>query len=545
MTAAPSFFENPSPPGLTGIKSWLLTHDHKRLGLMYMWAILFWFVLAMFLGLLLRTELMSQGRTIMSAEAYNSMFTLHGVIMVFLFVIPGIPAIFGNFFLPIQLGTDDVFFPRLNLFSWYLFMLGGLFAVVSLFLGEGFPDTGWTFYVPFSVGTESNVSLTVTAAFILGMSSMLTGLNFVTTFHRMRHPDMGLMQIPLFTWSLYATAWVQILATPVISITFVLIMLERFLGIGLFEPDKGGDPLLYQHLFWMYSHPAVYIMILPGMGVISEVIPVFSRKSIFGYKAIVWSSMAIAIAGSLVWAHHMYTSGMSDVSVFVFSLLTFLVAIPSAVKVFSWVSTMYKGAIAMSPPLLLSLCFIYLFSVGGLTGLVLGAAGTNIHVHDTHFVVGHFHFVMFGGTGFAFFAALHFWWPKMFGVMYRFRPAYIGAVLTAVGFVFHYVPMLILGLQGMPRRYYDYLPQYETGNFLAGFGGYLLIAGMVIMFVNLFVSLRNPRMAPADPWGGTTLEWTIPSPPPMENFVETPVIPDFPYDFRKFMAGGKGGGKGR
>ena len=544
MTAVPSFFENSSPPGLTGIRSWLLTHDHKRLGLMYMWAVLFWFILAMFLGLLLRTELMSQGRTIMSAEVYNSMFTLHGVIMVFLFVIPGIPAIFGNFFLPIQLGTDDVFFPRLNLFSWYLFMLGGLFAVVSLFWGEGFPDTGWTFYVPFSVGTESNVSLTVTAAFILGMSSMLTGLNFVTTFHRMRHPDMGLMQIPLFTWSLYATAWVQILATPVISITFVIVLLERFLALGLFEPDKGGDPLLYQHLFWMYSHPAVYIMILPGMGVISEIIPVFSRKSIFGYKAIVWSSMAIAIAGSLVWAHHMYASGMSDVSVFVFSLLTFLVAIPSAVKVFSWVSTMYKGAIEMSPPLLLSLCFIYLFSVGGLTGLVLGAAGTNIHVHDTHFVVAHFHFVMFGGTGFAFFAALHFWWPKMFGVMYRFRPAYIGAVLTAVGFVFHYVPMLILGLQGMPRRYYDYLPQYETGNFLAGFGGYLLIAGMLIMFVNLFVSLRYPRTAPADPWGGTTLEWTIASPPPMENFVEPPVIPGFPYDFSRFMAGGKGGGKG-
>ena len=545
MTAATSFFENPSPPGLTGIRSWLLTHDHKRLGLMYMWAILFWFVLAMILGLLLRTELMSQGRTIMAAEVYNSMFTLHGVIMVFLFVIPGIPAIFGNFFLPIQLGTDDVFFPRLNLFSWYLFMLGGLFAVVSLFWGEGFPDTGWTFYVPFSVGTESNVSLTVTAAFILGMSSMLTGLNFVTTFHRMRHPDMCLMQIPLFTWSLYATAWVQILATPVISITFVIVLLERFLALGLFEPDKGGDPLLYQHLFWMYSHPAVYIMILPGMGVISEIIPVFSRKSIFGYKAIVWSSMAIAIAGSLVWAHHMYTSGMSDVSVFVFSLLTFLVAIPSAVKVFSWVSTMYKGAIEMSPPLLLSLCFIYLFSVGGLTGLVLGAAGTNIHVHDTHFVVAHFHFVMFGGTGFAFFAALHFWWPKMFGVMYRFRPAYIGAVLTAVGFVFHYVPMLILGLQGMPRRYYDYLPQYETGNFLAGFGGYLLIAGMLTMLVNLLVSLRYPRTSPADPWGGTTLEWTIPSPPPMENFVEPPVIPSFPYDFSRFMAGGKGGGKGR
>ncbi len=545
MTAVPSFYESPSPPGLSGLRAWLLTHDHKRLGLMYLWAILFWFVVAMVLGLLLRTELMGLGPTIMKAEVYNSMFTLHGVIMIFLFVIPGIPAIFGNFFLPIQLGTDDVFFPRLNLFSWYLFMLGGLFAIVSLFWGGGFPDTGWTFYVPFSVGTESNVSLTVTAAFILGMSSMLTGLNFVTTFHRMRHPDMGLMQIPLFTWSLYATAWVQILATPVISITFVLVVLERFLSIGLFEPDRGGDPLLYQHLFWMYSHPAVYIMILPGMGVISEIIPVFSRKSIFGYKAIVWSSMAIAIAGSLVWAHHMYTSGMSDVSVFVFSLLTFLVAIPSAVKVFSWVSTMYKGSIEMSPPLLLSLCFIYLFTVGGLTGLVLGAAGTDIHVHDTHFVVAHFHFVMFGGTGFAFFAALHFWWPKMFGVMYPFRPAYVGAVLTAIGFLFHYVPMLILGLQGMPRRYYDYLPQYETGNFLAGFGGYLLSAGILIMLVNLLLSLRQPRTAPADPWGGTTLEWAIASPPPVENFARTPVIEGFPYDFSKVVARTRGEGKQR
>jgi cytochrome c oxidase subunit 1 len=536
MTAAQSYLEQSSPPGRTGWKAWLLTHDHKRLGLMYLWAILFWFVLAVILGLLMRTELMGMGRTIMGPEAYNSMFTLHGVIMIFLFGIPAIPSIFGNFFLPIQLGADDVFFPRLNLLSWYLFMFGGGFAVFSLFSGDGFPDTGWTFYVPFSISSAGNVSLTVTAAFILGMSSMLTGLNFVTTFHRMRDKAMGPMQIPLFTWSLYATAWVQILATPVIAITFVLVVLERFLSIGLFEPDKGGDPLLYQHLFWMYSHPAVYIIILPAMGVISEIIPAFSRKSIFGYKAIVYSSLAIAIAGSLVWAHHMYSSGMSDVSVFVFSLLTFLVAVPSAVKVFSWVSTMYKGPIAMSPPFFLSLCFIYLFTVGGLTGLVLGAAGTDIHVHDTHFVVAHFHFVMLGGTGFAFFAALHYWWPKMFGVMYRNRPAYVGAVAAAVGFVFHFVPMLILGMQGMPRRYYDYLPQYETGNFLAGFGAYLLVFGLLLMLLNLVFSLRNPRTAPANPWGGTTLEWSIPSPPPVENFTDSPNIKDFPYDFSEIVS---------
>ncbi len=536
MTESTSFFHTPSPAHLTGIKAWLLTHDHKRLGLMYMWAVLFWFSLGMIIGLLVRTELMAQGPTVMGAEMYNAMFTLHGVIMIFLFIIPAIPAIFGNFFLPIQIGADDVFFPRLNLFSWYLYMFGGLLAIVSLFTGHGFADTGWTFYVPFSVSTERNVSITVGAAFILGMSSMLTGLNFVTTVHRMRDKAMGWMQIPLFTWSLYATAWVQILATPVISITLVLVVLERAFSIGLFDPDKGGDPVLYQHLFWMYSHPAVYIMILPGMGVISEIIPVFSRKAIFGYKAIAGSSMAIAIAGSLVWAHHMYTSGMSDVSVFVFSLLTFLVAIPSAVKIFSWVSTMYKGSIEMSPPLFLSLIFIYLFSIGGLTGLVLGAAGTDIHVHDTYFVVAHFHFVMFGGTGFAFFAALHFWWPKMFGIMYDYKKAYIGSSLACVGFLFHYVPMLILGMQGMPRRYYDYLPKYESGNFSAGIGGYVMVIGIFLMLYNLAMSFREKRIAPADPWGGTTLEWSVPSPPPLLNFIDPPQVKSYPYDFSEVIA---------
>ncbi len=470
----------------------------------------------------------------MGAQTYNAIFTLHGVIMIFLFIIPGIPAAFGNLIMPIQIGARDVSFPKLNLFSWWLYITGASLAILSLFTGGGPPDTGWTFYVPFSAQTSTNVSLAAVAVFILGFSSILTGLNFVTTIHRLRTEGMTWMRIPLFTWSLYATAWIQILATPVIGITVALLFAERVIGTGLFDPAQGGDPIMFQHLFWIYSHPAVYIMVLPGMGVVSDIIPVFSRKPAFGYKAIVVSSIAIAFAGSLVWAHHMYTSGMSDMAVMVFSFLTFIVAIPSAIKVFNWLATLYEGSILLDPPLLYALSFILLFTIGGLSGLVLGAAAADVHVHDTYFVVGHFHFVMFGGTGMAFFAAMHYWLPKIYGRMYDKSIATVAWAIMLIGFLILSITMKVVGMQGMPRRYYDYVPEFTGLNQLATIGSWILAVGLVLMFANIIRGVFKGDPVEANPWGGASLEWQIPSPPPTENFgEEDPIVTHGPYDFKK------------
>ena len=517
----------------SGIMGWLLSTDHKRIGILYLIGILTFFIVGATFGFLMRLELISPGETIVSAQTYNKFFTLHGVIMVFLFIIPGIPAIFGNFFLPILIGAKDVAFPRLNLFSWYLYLTGGILALLSIVMPGGPADTGWTFYIPYSVRTDTNVILSLSAAFVLGFSSILTGLNFVTTVHRLKAPGMGWFKMPLSVWSFYATAWVQVLATPIIGITLLLVGIERVLHVGIFDPALGGDPVLYQHLFWIYSHPAVYIMILPAMGIVSEIIPVFAHRTIFGYKFIAFSSIAIALFGSLVWAHHMFTAGMSDAGQFIFSLLTMLVSIPSAIKVFNWVATLYKGSIDLATPMLYILAFIFLFSIGGLTGVMAGVLAIDIQIHDTAFIVGHFHYVMFGGTGFAFFAALHYWMPKMFGRMYNRKLAKIAFWFIFIGFNFLYFPMLVMGWLGMPRRYYVYLPQFHPYHLVSTIGSWIVITGLILMFYNLFKSLKSgPVVTEKNIWGGETLEWQIDTPPIHENFTEIPVITERPYMYK-------------
>lgn len=515
----------------TGLLGWLLTTDHKRIGLMYLYTIGAFFIVGVIIGILMRLELLAPGKTIVEAQTYNALFTLHGVIMIFLFIVPGLPAIFGNFFLPIQLGAKDVAFPILNLLSYYIYVIGAILVIISLFLPGGSIDTGWTFYIPYSVRSLANISLPIFAAFVLGFSSILTGMNFITTTHRLRAKGMDFFKMPLFVWATYATAWIQVIATPIIGITIILVILERTFGVGIFDPALGGDPLLYQHLFWIYSHPAVYIMILPAMGVVSEIIPTFARRTIFGYKAIALSSLAIAFIGYLVWAHHMFTSGISDTARIIFSLLTFIVALPSGVKVFNWVATLYKGSIDPKPPLLWVMSFIVLFSIGGLTGLVVGSLATDIHLHDTYFVVAHFHYVMFGGTGTIFFAALYYWYPKMFGKMYNIKWANIGVALFFIAFNLLYFPKFILGYMGMPRRYYDYLPEFTDWQVVSTIGSWLMGITMIIVFGNLIISYFKGEKAPANPWGGVTLEWHIQSPPPLENFHEEPVVTHEPYDF--------------
>ncbi len=512
-----------------GLWSWLTTVDHKRIGVMYLATTFFFFLVGGVFAMLIRAELIAPGQTIMTANTYNRIFTLHGAVMIFLFLIPVIPAGLGNFFLPIMIGAKDVAFPRLNLASYYIFVIGALMAVITLV--QGGVDTGWTFYTPYSIRTGGSVVLIVMAVFVMGFSSILTGLNFIVTVNKLRCPGLTFHRLPLFVWGLYATSIIQILATPVIGITMVLLALERFLGIGIFDPKLGGDPILFQHFFWFYSHPAVYIMIVPGMGVISEVITVFSRKKIFGYEAIAYSSLGIAFVGFLSWGHHMFVSGQSPLANFLFSFLTMLIAIPTAIKVFNWTATMYKGSLWLETPMLYALAFIFLFTIGGLTGLFLASLSTDVQLTDTYFVVAHFHYVMVGGNIMAFFAGLHYWWPKMFGKMYNEKQAKIAWVFIFIGFNVTFFTQFILGKMGMPRRYFDYLPQFATGNFISSIGSFMIGFGVLIMTYYLLASLVNGKKASMNPWGSKSIEWTIESPPTVHNFHEIPTITEDPYEY--------------
>ncbi|MCX7605436.1 MAG: cytochrome c oxidase subunit I [Bryobacteraceae bacterium] len=513
-----------------GLWSWLTTVDHKRIGLMYMWSVLFFFLVGGLFALLIRLELLTPKQTIMDAETYNRVFTLHGAIMTFLVIIPAIPGALGNFALPLLLGAKDVAFPRLNLASLYIYWTGAAMAVATLALGG--VDTGWTFYTPYSTTTGGGVSLMVLAAFVLGFSSIFTGVNFIATVHKLRAPGMGWFEMPLFCWGMYATAIIQILATPVLGITLLLIVMERVLGVGIFDPQLGGDPVLFQHFFWFYSHPAVYIMILPAMAVISEVIPTFSKKTIFGYKAIAFSSVAIALLGFLVWAHHMFVAGMSLFAGAIFSFLTFFIAVPSAIKVFNWIATMWRGSISLEAPMLHAISFLLIFTIGGLTGLFLAALSTDVHLHDTYFVVAHFHFVMAGANLIALLAGMHYWWPKMFGRMYNRRLAAIAAGIIFVGFNLTFLPQFVLGSRGMPRRYFNYLPQFQDLHVLSTVGSWVLAAGLFLTAAYLLASFRQPKGMPANPWGGRTLEWETTSPPTTHNFEGQPVLQHGPYDYR-------------
>src|SRR5712692_5312325 len=511
-----------------GIKSWLLTVDHKRIALLYLIAITFFFFLGGAFAVMIRLELLTPEGDLFQSETYNKLFTMHGIVMVFFFLIPSIPATLGNFLVPIMIGARDLAFPRLNLASWYIFMVGGCFTVFSAIFGG--IDTGWTFYTPYS-STYSNTWVLVTAVgiFITGFSSILTGLNFIVTIHTMRAPGLTWFLLPLLIWSNYAASLIMLLGTPVIAVTLLLVLLERLFHIGIFDPTLGGDPVLFQHLFWFYSHPAVYIMILPAMGVISELITCFARKRIFGYNFVAFSSVAIAVLGFFVWGHHMFVSSQSVYASMVFSFMRMLVAIPSAIKVFNWTATLYKGSIAYDTPMLYAFGFIGLFTIGGLTGLFLAALAVDVHVHDTYFVIAHFHYIMVGGAVMGYLGGLHFWWPKITGRMYPEGWGKLAALVIFVGFNLTFFPQFLLGYLGMPRRYHAYPPEFQVLNVMSTAGASILAAGYTLPMVYLLWSLRYGRNAPPNPWGSTGLEWQTPSPPPTENFKETPIVTEDPY----------------
>ena len=513
-----------------GLKSWLLTVDHKRIALLYLMSITFFFFIGGFFALLIRLELLTPAGELVQSDTYNKLFTMHGQVMVFFFLIPAVPAVLGNFLIPLMIGAKDLAFPRINLLSWYLYIIGGTLMIYTIL--NGGVDTGWTFYTPLSTEfLKTNVISAIVGIFFAGFSSILTGLNFIVTIHRMRAPGMTWNRLPLFVWAHYATSIIQVLGTPVVAITLVLVALERLFHLGVFNPMLGGDPLLFQHLFWFYSHPAVYIMILPGMGIVSEIVCCFSRKRIFGYKAMTLAVVGIAVIGFLVWAHHMFVAGISLYAALIFSLLSYFVAVPSAIKVFNWTATMYKGSITYQTPMLYAFGFIGLFTIGGLTGLFLACLGVDVHVHDTYFIIAHFHYIMVGGMVMAYLGGMHFWWPKITGRMYPEGWGKLAALIVFIGFNLTFFPQFILGYLGMPRRYHAYPAEFQILNVLSTAGATILAVGYLLPMVYFVWSMRYGKPAPPNPWNAAGLEWQTHSPPPTFNFDEQPVVTWEAYNY--------------
>ena len=513
-----------------GVKSWLLTKDHKRIALLYLASVTLFFAVGGIFAGLIRIELLTPQGDLVTSDTYNRLFTMHGVVMIFFFLIPVVPAVLGNFLLPLMIGAKDLAFPRINLLSWYVYMVAGGLGTYALI--QGGADTGWTFYPPFSTRfSNSPVTLVALAGFVAGFSSILTALNFIVTVHRMRAPGLTWFRLPLFVWATYATSVIIMLATPVLAITLVMLMLERSLHLGIFDPALGGDPVLFQHLFWFYSHPAVYIMILPAMGVISELIAAFARKRVFGYSFVAFSSMAIAVLGFLVWGHHLFVSSQTAFAGTLFSVLTMLVAVPSAIKVFNWAATLYRGSVSWQTPMLYAIGFLGLFTIGGLTGVFLATMGFDVHVHDTYFVVAHFHYIMVGGTLMGYLGGLHYWWPKMTGRLYPEFWGRISAILVFVGFNLTFFPQFVLGYLGMPRRYHAYPPEFQVLNVLSTAGATVLGVGYLLPMVYLVWSMRYGKKAGANPWGAVGLEWETSSPPPTFNFDTPPAVDHEAYDY--------------